>query len=209
MHFPRSPFCSSSSYATNGKEANPTSMFTFYEMTARKENTYHDEGVVSRSASGQKKNGSGRFLRQRVSICNVEVYDYAASWKSEFWSRGVHSCHSTSYALETIVTCSNEYAAPNSALLRVKVLSFIHSLFRVSFVPTSRVTSRNKVKKRGRMLGSAISSRSGGTGRNTSLHTQEAKRKHTSTSKNGPSRESNSGPLAPKARIIPLDHKAT
>ena len=61
-------------------------MFTFYEMTARKENTYHDEGVVSRSASGQKKNGSGRFLRQRVSICNVEVYDYAASWKSEFWT---------------------------------------------------------------------------------------------------------------------------
>ena len=28
-------------------------------------------------------------------------------------------------------------------------------------------------------------------------------------SKKGPSGESNSGPLAPKARIIPLDHKAT
>ena len=34
-------------------------------------------------------------------------------------------------------------------------------------------------------------------------------KKRTSEEKKGPSGESNSGPLAPKARIIPLDHKAT
>ena len=71
MHFTRSPFCSSSSYAANGKETNPTSMFTFYEMTARKENTYHEEGVVSRSTSGQKENGTIDLdnVRYPISLC--------------------------------------------------------------------------------------------------------------------------------------------